>query len=116
MSLKKILAQKIKNPKNKRWIETSYVVTENTAGNDPIIYMHGKLADNNIIEGRNIQENAIATSHIASLAVNANKLANNAVTSPKILNKAVTKEKINWSTIFTATKLADNTYKITIGQ
>ena len=49
MSLKKILTQKIKNPKTKEWIETSYVAIDNTTSNDPVIYMHGTLVNPEIV-------------------------------------------------------------------
>lgn len=166
MSLIKILAQKLKNPRTNDWIETSYVAVDDTTDNNPIVYMHGILADEDVVDGRNIREGVITDYHLASSsvgtdelannavvrdkifdeAINSTKLASNAVTEDKIANgsvsanklssnavtniklannsvstekiidKNVTKSKIDWSTIFTVTRLADNTYKITIGQ
>lgn len=126
MSLRKILAQKLKNPKTKEWVETSYVAIDDATGDDPVIYTHGTLADNDVIEGRHIQENAIISSHISNEAVETNALAdlsvtrpkiyNNAINSAKLANGAVTKSKIDWSTIFTVTERPNKTFKIKIGE
>lgn len=98
MSLTKILAQKLKNPRatteDDAWIETSYVAVDDATDNEPVIYMHGTLADENVVNGRNIRNNVITSDHLTSSSVETNKLVDNAVTRSKILDEAINSDKL----------------------
>ena len=81
MALKKILTQKIKNPLG-GWFETSYIGKDE---NGSVLYTHGKLADNNVIENRNISDGEIINRTIGQ--------------------EAVESKNINWNTIFAEVEL-----------
>ena len=131
MSWNKILSQKIKHPRTQEWIEINYVAEDVENDVEPVIYMHGSLADSNIIESRHIQEgavgasqlslNSITTDHIVDSNVTDRKIANLSVNTNKIANGAVTKNKIDWTTIFTVTTISgsdethDRVVKLKIG-
>lgn len=77
-------------PENFKYIETLYMQYDSDAINarstDPVIYLHGKLADVNAITATNITANAVTST----------KINDNSITTNKVVDGAITSEKINF--------------------
>ena len=124
-TLVRFIAQKIRHPRTKNWIETMYMADEGE-NSQPKIYWHGTFADNNVIEprhlssqaisaiqnsltidGTQIAPNSIKTEHIFDGQVTTSDLDNSAVTTAKLRDGAVTTLKINDESV-TEAKLSPN--------
>ena len=107
MSLKKILMQKLRNPKTREWIETSYIAVDDATSNEPVIYMHGTLADDNVIESRHIQSAAIKKEHIDDGQIENRHLEENIINQYNLQKDAVVRDKI-YNEAVNSDKLAPN--------
>lgn len=112
-TLVRFIAQKIRHPRTKDWIETMYMADEGE-NSQPKIYWHGTFADNDVIESRHLSSQVISeiqsslridgtqiapdsirTEHIIDNQVTTSDLDNSAVTTAKLRDGAVTTLKIN---------------------
>ena len=68
MALIKELSQKIRHPRTKRWVETTYFMGDpQDESVSPSIYVHGKLADEGAVEQKNLSPNLLSyISHVES--------------------------------------------------
>lgn len=71
-----------------QYIRTMYMNyntdVEGSWATTPSIYLHGYLADSEVVSTRNIATNAVTNTKLGNLSVSTSKIADNAVTSAKI--------------------------------
>ena len=91
--IRQFIAQKIKHPITRRWIETMYMTDDGT-GNDIKIYWHGAPADNKVIELDHLSDDALSgiqstvkqgiTLNDLGGTVNSAQIENNSITTDDI--------------------------------
>ena len=139
--IRRFIAQKIKHPITRKWIETMYM-TDDGAGNDIKIYWHGIPADNKVIElnhlsddtlsgiqsavkqgitlndlggtvnSTQIKDGSVTTDDIGDGEVKTKNLDRKAVKTVNLDDGAVTKDKLDSGAV-TESKL-DNNLKTTL--
>ena len=92
--IRRFIAQKIKHPISKEWIETMYM-TDDGAEDDIKIYWHGIPADNNVIEERHLALKAVTTDRIDDGAITTKNIGWGAVKTAQIDQGAVTPDKLD---------------------